>query len=450
MPTQPSVPPGKKTKGKTLKQKASRLGSVLISQSAREGYLASVDQGVISLANFIATLILARNVSPTELGVYGVGFTSLRLIRSIQEGLTIQPLNTFGAVMDESPFRRYATSTSLIQLVLGILSAAVVALVGWWLTALGNDVAGPTLFSLWFSFLWWQYQEYIRRMLYTRGRVPSAVFNTILANAVRLGLMVYWTNQGTLTGIDGLNAIAWGSLVALIPGLWQTRKYFSRTFDPILATFQKNWKFGKWIMGGVLANWTTVEFYPVLTAGMVSFAAAGAYRALQNLVAPIHMLLRAIDTFLTPRASKIYYETGMGGLTYILKMTYIFSGIPTLGILLVTVLYAPQLLHLLYGDTYLEYANAMPLMALFYALLFSYYPLQSALKAIHLSRPIFVANGVAIAVMFTFGLWTILQWGLYGTLIGQITNSLIVALILWGTWFRVRKSQTMEVQPGKT
>jgi len=49
-----------------------------------------------------------------------------------------------------------------------------------------------------------------------------------------------------------------------------------------------------------VANWLSVEFYPVLTAGMISFAAAGAYRALQNLVAPIHLLLRAIDTFFTP------------------------------------------------------------------------------------------------------------------------------------------------------
>ena len=35
---------------------------------AREGYLAAIDQAIISLSNFLATIILARNVSPTELG----------------------------------------------------------------------------------------------------------------------------------------------------------------------------------------------------------------------------------------------------------------------------------------------------------------------------------------------------------------------------------------------
>ena len=75
--------------------------AVLSGQGAREGYLAAIDQGVISLANFVATIILARNVDPTQLGIYGVGFVTLRLVRSIQEGIVVQPLNVFGASMDE-------------------------------------------------------------------------------------------------------------------------------------------------------------------------------------------------------------------------------------------------------------------------------------------------------------------------------------------------------------
>jgi hypothetical protein len=65
----------------------SLLNSLLIffsGSGARQGYMALIDQGLISLSNFMATLILARNASPTELGVYGVGFTLLRLVRSVR------------------------------------------------------------------------------------------------------------------------------------------------------------------------------------------------------------------------------------------------------------------------------------------------------------------------------------------------------------------------------
>ena len=403
-------------------------------QGAREGYLAAIDQGAISLANFIATIMLARQVSPTELGIYGVGFTALRLVRSFQEGIIVQPMNTFGASMDQASFRRYATSTSIIQILLALASAAVVAAGGWFLTRLGNDVAGPTLFSLWFAFLGWQFQEYIRRMLYTRGEIFNAVGNTILANCVRLAVMVWWATQGSLSGIAGLHAIAWGSLAALLPGLWHTRSFWTARFANLKQTWQLNWGFGRWVLGGTLANWVSVEFYPILTAGMISFAAAGAYRALQNLVAPIHLLLRATDTFLTPRAARQYQEKGRPALARTLRLTYLVSGIPILGLLSIAILFPVPLLRLLYGDTYTPYSAGMVLMAIFYALMYAYWPMQTALKAARFSRPIFFAYLSATAAMFTVGIWMIQRWGVYGTISGQALNALIVTVILWGAW----------------
>ena len=117
MPTTlpPSDQPENVTKDRSLWRSALAVGSlprrglrVLSGQGAREGYLAAVDQGAISIANFAATIILARAITPTDLGVYGVGFTALRLVRSVQEGLTIQPINAYGAGMDAENFRRYA------------------------------------------------------------------------------------------------------------------------------------------------------------------------------------------------------------------------------------------------------------------------------------------------------------------------------------------------------
>lgn len=429
--------------GIPLRQTAARLLRLFSGQGAREGYLAAVDQGLISAANFFATLVLARAVTPAELGVYGVGFTSLRLVRALQEGLTIQPLNTFGAPMNGGAFRRYATGTTLLQVALALVTSAGVALVGWALTITGNDVAGPAIFSLWFTFLFWQFQEYLRRILYTRGDVAGAVLNTALGNGLRLALMLLWAAQGRLSGIAGLNAIAWGSLVALLPGLWQTRRYWTldfggRAWASISAGWRRNWEFGRYVLGGALANWVAVEFYPVLTAGLISFAAAGAYRALQNLVAPIHLLLRATDTFLTPRAARQFRLGGWPALNRTLRLTYLAAGVPILGILGLAMLFPAPLLHLLYGDTYTPYAAGMSLMALFYALWFAYWPLQTALKAARISRPIFNANLAAILGMFTFGLWMIYRWGVFGTIAGQALNSLIVGVILWAAWARRR------------
>lgn len=416
------------------------LISLFSGEGARQGYLSAIDQGVISLSNFTATIILARNVDPTQLGVYGVGFVALRLIRAVQEGLIVQPMNVFGAGMEQDKFKGYATSTSLYQIGLALVSASAVALLGWFLTDLGNDTAGPTLYILWLPFLWWQMQEFIRRLLYTRGMVFNAVVTSVVANGMRIAIMIYLLNQGTLTGISGLEAIAWGSFVALFPGLWFTRQFWTSRLENLKETWRRNWAFGRWLLGSTLTNWLAVEFYPVLTAGLISFAAAGAYRALQNLVAPIHLLLRAVDTFLTPRAANLYERDGQRALTRNLRNIYLALGIPILGILIIAMVFPEQILSLIYGDAFLAYSNGVILMALFYALMFAYWPLQSIFKAAQLSRPIFIANLIAIISMFTIGIWAILTWGVYGTIVGQAVNALVINVVLWGYWISLRKS----------
>ena len=174
---------------------------------------------------------------------------------------------------------------------------------------------------------------------------------------------------------------------------------------------------------------------------MISFAAAGAYGALQNLVAPIHLLLRATDTFLTPRAARAYHTQGRPALERILRLTYIISGIPILGMLAIAMLFPVPLLRLMYGETYVSYSSAMVLMALFYALWYVYWPLQTALKAVRLSWPIFAANLAAILAMCSAGIWMISRWGIYGTIAGQALNSLIVAVILWAAWLAYRRKE---------
>ena len=414
------------------------LASLLSGKSARGGYIAAVDQGLISATNFLATIILARTVTPTELGIYAVGFTTLRLIRTIQDGLIFQPLNAYGAPMGAERFKRYATGTSIIQIGFALLVALGLALCGYLLIETGNDTAGPTVYALWAPALFWQMQEYLRRMLYARGRVLDATLNTLIASVFRLGILGYWAVGGQLSGTAGLYAIGFGALIALPPGVWQTRGYWSRRFSELGLVFVRNWRYGKWVAGGNILTWLSVEFYPVLTAGLINFAAAGAYRALQNLVAPIHTLLRAIDTYMTPRTARAYRERGISALTRMLRLTYLVAGIPTLGLLVFGFFFRGELLKLFYGDLYLEYTPGVILMVAFYALLFLQWPLQIVLKAARHSQPIFYASIVAAVVMATVGILLINQWGVYGTIAGQALNGLITTLILTVAWLRFR------------
>lgn len=73
-------------------------------------------------------------------------------------------------------------------------------------------------------------------------------------------------------------------------------------------------------------------------------------------------------------------------------------------------------------------------MVIFYIFLFLYSPVNTAFKSIRIGKPIFIANLAAIITMFTLGLFLIFEWGIYGTLMGQALNALIVCVILWVSW----------------
>ncbi len=408
--------------------------NLLNTRFANNGKFAAIDQGVISAANFAASILLTALVSPTELGAYVIGFLAIYFVRAIQNGIIVQPLNTYGAGKSTDTFKAYFTAAAIHQLILSTLTAIVSATLGWILTQLGNDTLGPTIFVLWFCFFTWQLQEFIRRAFYTRGEVHKAVWISLSANLVRLGLILVLSRLNQITGLTGLNAIGWGSLVASLIGLWLAKDYFTRQFQSPFEAWRENWQFGRWILGASLADWVVVDLYPIIVAGMISFAATGVYQTLQNLVAPIHVLLRAMDTFVTPILAKTFDQSGPAKVNRVLKLIYLVAGIPVIGLLVVVLIFTPQLLFLLKGDTYLPYAQGIYPMAFFYIFLFINRPLQMVFRAVRQGKQVFWANILAAASMFTVGIWLINRWGVYGAIGGQALNAIIISLVLFVAW----------------
>lgn len=424
-----------------------KLKQSLLGATAKSGYWAVFDQGVISVGNFAAAIILARNISPSEFGVYTVGFIFLHLLRAVQDGLVIQPMNTFGAIMDVEEFRSFVSGNAIIQILIAGIKAGVAVLIGVLLKSIGFSDFGEIAINLWFVFITWEVQQFIRLIFYARDSIPAALLNTILANGIRFIILVYLLQNNELTGIVGLNAIAWGSLASILLGVIQASKFWTVNIQGLKEIWQKNWHFGKWIMGGSIATWIAGEVYPILAAGTIGFAAAGAYRALQNIVAPIHVILRATDTFFTPRASREFHRNNIQGLKRQLRFIYGFTGFPIISVLIIAGLFPEFFLSLLYKDVYLEYTNGMWLMLGFYFFLFLYWPLVPVYKAMQNTKPIFAANLIAMVSMVLLGVPLILKWDVYGAIAGQAINTGIIAIYLWLAWTKIKKQEQSEDSP---
>src|SRR5262249_52810069 len=138
------------------------------------------DQGLIAATNFLTTVILARNLSPTRFGafvlLYGVVYSTI----SLQTTLVSRPHNVIGVTRHGEDYRRYTTVTAVSQLCFTALFALVTSVAamiahraGWWIA--------PLLIPLIPAVAAWQLQEFTRRVLYTEMRLGDAFANDLIS-----------------------------------------------------------------------------------------------------------------------------------------------------------------------------------------------------------------------------------------------------------------------------
>ena len=135
---------------------------------------AVADQLLISAANFATMVLLARGLSQEDFGSFTLLYLVLLFANSLQSGLITQPHNILGVTRHGGDYICYTTSTAVSQLFLGAV-AALAALAAWAVARYAAWRVAPLLLTLAPSIVFWQLQEFVRRILYTERR-PAAAF----------------------------------------------------------------------------------------------------------------------------------------------------------------------------------------------------------------------------------------------------------------------------------
>lgn len=414
--------------------RALRLGGLL-----QRGFWGLCDQALISASNFMTTVVLARNLDRTDFGAFALVYAAIVFANSVQSALVTQPHNILGATRGGDDYRRYTTITAMSQLCL----AALMALIALLSAVIAREAAwgiAPLLFPLVPAIVAWQLQEFVRRVLYTEGRLRAAMANDAVSYGTQAVAMVTLGRLGYLTGGRALAIVALTSAVAAAFGLWQIKDSLSRRGVWASARehgFTENWRFGKWLFGAALALWVSGQLYPVLVGGLVSIAEAGTMRAVVTILGPTHILLIAMDTALAPAAARAYAERGQPGLQFFLKRVVMITA-PVMGAYcLLIALFAAPILVALYGEQDRRYGWLLACIAFSYALSYLRSPVVIALEARRASAPIFQAHLWSSLVVLTAGVAAVRLLGLFGAALGTIANSLILSLFLWRRYRRI-------------
>ena len=382
------------------------------------------DQALVSLTSFLMMVLLARVLTPGEFGAFVLIYGALLLANALQSGLFTQPHNVLGSSLHSDAYVRYTSTTLISQTAFTTLLAAI-ALAGFLVAFALDWGASALLLALVPAVSAWQLQEYFRRVFYTEGRVRDAFLNDGISYGGQMVVIVLLWQSGLLTGPVALYALAATSGLAAIIAAVQLRSRLQFIFDREVV--RDNWEFGKWLFGANLVQSGRIQLHLIMIGSLISVTSAGLYRAVQNLVAPTHIMMNAIRSVAMPRAAAIFACEGLPAMRRYFLRVGLLGLVPIVLYLVIVSVGARWILHLLYDGQYDNYAWLVGMFSIVYGLAYIGQLLTVVLSAMRVTRAVMIAETATLAVAVVAGVPLIWTLGIGGALLTDIIVGVTLA-----------------------
>lgn len=391
------------------------------------------DQGAVSLATFLTHVVLARAVSPAHYGSFAIAFSAFVLLINAHTALLSEPAAVLGPARYDHRLGGYVRAVVSLQwrgsgaIALASLAAGVVAwgfdpVLGSCLAILA--VTAPAFLGFLLG----------RQLCY----VMEAPRRALIASIVYLGAV-----GASLGGLHLLQRLTpWTALLtlglaALAGGTIHRRKILlsepeaSPEPEPSRSQVARDhWQYGKWILGSGVAFWCASGLYAPVLGFVRRLAEAGMLRAVENLVAPLPLVFRALGLWFLPWLSR-RRRSGSGSLTG--DLLRLWGLTLTLAVTYGLALWAagPRLMGLLYGEgRYVLPRHLWPWLAALPLVWAFDHGLALCLRGAERTRAVFVAAVAGAVASVCFGFPLAIRHGVVGAVQGLLLGAAVETLVL--------------------
>jgi O-antigen/teichoic acid export membrane protein len=326
--------------------------------------LAVVDQAVVSGTRFLATLFVGRLCSPSELGVYSLGFSIIVLVANIQDSLVSGPFFVYQNRLDNERRAWYAGSTFIQQLALSAIVAALLALAAGLSGLLGMSPGSSVM-------IWTMagviplasLYEFARRFCFAKLSVPTALIWDLVVSGLQMGMMFLVWRNGHLSAATAMFAMGAGSALAGGAWFWQHRAEFRVDRTRIRADWRQNLAFGRWALFSQSIDVTNGYYLQWFLAFTLGTAATGIYSASMTIVQFAHPLTLGISNVLGPAAARAFHKERQRGVRRVVMRGFMFLAASVGTYCLAIAFFGPDILRLLFGKEFVHDRNTVIVLA---------------------------------------------------------------------------------------
>jgi len=381
-----------------------------------------VNQGIVSLGNFLLNLMLARTLSKQEYGQFALFLGAIFILRNIDYSFISYPLSLRLCLATGEERARLLGNTIVLAASLALVLVVVMAF-GTALLEVDNIELPACL-----CYLCWQAQETSRRCLLADFRYRAAVSGdgaSYVGQALLVALLA-WLDVVTLptalyamSVTFGIGAIVHASKLQYAwPDLAETR-----------ALAREYFSVGKWSFINYQLVLSRVQIFPWMLAALSGTAATASLQAALNIANMMNPITFGIGNTI-PQVSAHAYRIGGAISATRAACGYVLFGLgPILLISAVAFVMPEQLLRMAYGPSspYLAVAFGLQLLAIAAVLDYIAEMISKTLLGVKAGRLACVVNVAALGVAAVLAFALIGTHGLLGACLALLIANLVRA-----------------------
>jgi O-antigen/teichoic acid export membrane protein len=292
------------------------------------------------------------------------------------------------------------------------------------------------------SIIAWQLQEFVRRVLYTEGRIRDAFFNDVLSYGGQTVAVAVMFAEHHISGAWALWALASTSAAGAIFGLFQIRTSLKREISR--QAIIDNWHFGKWLLGSELLQWcSSLQMYLYLAAFILGTAASGTLRAAQILFGPARVFSFLLQSLLPIRFSRSLAAEGRATLTGHMRKALLLVALLLGPYCLVLALFPKLILSLIFSPSYAEHPLVLSLYSVQSMLGYCMIVITAALAAMRRTRDIFLGSVCSALVTVTCAWPFIRMMGIAGVIVCMMSSLAVMMTFLITRFLRTGDQPSM-------
>ena len=394
-----------------------------------------LDQSIVSLGNFLITLMLIKFLGLREFGIFSFFWIFLLLIQSTQLAFIISPMLSNIPKQSDSNIKYFYGSVFLQQIFLCLVMFffVLIFLKYFFSIFFSYDIKNLYLpFSL--IILSSQLFQFCRRLLISLGNIILLIIVDFVVYFILI-ISIYIFKQYYYLNVE---VIFWQFFIIFFIGsllLYKTIFYLNFSIVNFFLSIKDNWKIGKWLLLTSLAQWFSGNLW-VINAGIILGPYyLGVIRACQTIIGILNPILQSFENIFPHDVSKILKEKNKYHMNKYLNKNIIKVFSILLIISLAIILFSKQILLTFYGSEISNYNYLLSYLVLVFPFISLQVFPQYGLRSISKTFPIFLSYLTSSAFTILTSSYLINEFGLNGFICGVYLSSLLTLLVTYCSFY---------------